>query len=73
MFVTDIPDIPPPDPAPPEVPPRAHSLYSASSKTSTSIRKKSDYVLKIDKNGDQTHEEYIPRGHQGKTSNQNLK
>ncbi|XP_055602746.1 uncharacterized protein LOC129751327 [Uranotaenia lowii] len=56
-------DIQPPDPAPPEVPQRAHSLYSTS-KSSMSIRKKSDYVLKIDKNGDQTHEEYIPSSQQ---------
>lgn len=62
VMESDIPDIQPPDPAPPEVPPRAHSLNSASSRNSMSIRKKSDYVLKIDKNGDQTHEEYIPPG-----------
>lgn len=65
---SDIPDIHPPDPAPPEVPPRAHSLYSASSKNSMSIRKKSEYVLKIDKNGDQTHEEYIPPGQHGNSN-----
>ncbi|XP_055616662.1 teneurin-a isoform X3 [Toxorhynchites rutilus septentrionalis] len=64
VMESDIPDVPPINPTPPEVPPRAHSLYSASSKTSTSIWKKSDYVLKIDKNGDQTHEEYIPPGQQ---------
>ncbi|XP_058838920.1 teneurin-a isoform X1 [Topomyia yanbarensis] len=29
-----------------------------------SIRKKSEYILRIDKNGDQTHEEYIPPGQQ---------
>ncbi|XP_067634540.1 serine-rich adhesin for platelets-like [Eurosta solidaginis] len=44
---------PPPDPAPPEIPPRTQSLLM-------SLRKHSDYKLKYDDKGDQKHEEFIP-------------
>lgn len=44
---------PPPEPAPPEIPPRAQSLLM-------SLRKHSDYKLKYDEKGGQKHEEFIP-------------
>lgn len=50
---------PPPEPAPPEVPPRAHSLQTKSSIKTRPV------ILTIDKNGDQKHEEYIPQNQQG--------
>lgn len=50
---------PPPDPAPPEIPPRTQSLL-------TSLRKKSDYQLKFEDNGDQKHEQFIPSSQIGK-------
>lgn len=66
-------DEPPPEPAPPEVPPRGHSLLRSAS---TSLRKCSDYQLHVrDSTGDQKHEEFIPQEKQqgespsnGKTS-----
>ncbi|XP_055390087.1 ABC transporter H family member 2-like [Condylostylus longicornis] len=48
---------PPPEPAPPEIPPRAQSLLM-------SLRKRSDYQLKYEDNGDQKHEEFIPTSQQ---------
>lgn len=51
-------DEPPPEPAPPEVPPRGHSMQ-------TMKKRPPDFVVTIDKNGDQKHEEYIPAHHQG--------
>lgn len=50
---------PPPEPAPPEIPPRTQSLL-------TSLRKKSDYQLKFEDNGDQKHEQFIPSSQIGK-------
>lgn len=47
----------PPDPAPPEIPPRTQSLLM-------SMQKRSDYQLKYEENGDQKHEAFIPQGHQ---------
>lgn len=44
---------PPPEPAPPEVPPRGQSLHA------TSFHRL-DHQLKFDKNGDQKHEQFIP-------------
>ncbi|BFG06899.1 uncharacterized protein DMAD_13783 [Drosophila madeirensis] len=44
---------PPPDPAPPEIPPRTQSLLM-------SLRKHSEYRLKYEEKGDQKHEEFIP-------------
>lgn len=58
---TDGDDEPPPEPAPPEVPPRGHSLQ-------TLPKKRSEFILTIDKNGGQKHEEYIPPNQQGKTT-----
>lgn len=53
-------DEPPPEPAPPEIPPRGHSLLRSSS---TSLRKCSDYQLHM--RGEvvaaQKHEEFIPQ------------
>lgn len=51
-------DEPPPEPAPPEVPPRGHSLLQSMS----SMRKRSDYQIHIQENNcDQKHEEFIPQ------------
>lgn len=50
---------PPPEPAPPEIPPRTQSLLM-------SLRKKSDYQLKFEDNGDQKHEQFIPASQIGK-------
>ncbi|XP_054727145.1 uncharacterized protein LOC129236888 [Anastrepha obliqua] len=47
---------PPPEPAPPEIPPRTQSLLM-------SLRKPSDYKLKYEDKGDQKHEEFIPTSH----------
>lgn len=57
-FFLDGDEEPPPDPAPPEVPPRGHSMQT--------MKKRPDFVLTIDKNGDQKHEEYIPSHQQGR-------
>lgn len=51
---------PPPEPAPPEIPPRTQSLL-------TSLMKKSDYQLKYEDNGDQKHEQFIPASQIGKS------
>ncbi|GAB0095283.1 hypothetical protein DMENIID0001_106450 [Sergentomyia squamirostris] len=51
-------DEPPPEPAPPEVPPRGHSLLQSMS----TMRKRSDYQINIQENNcDQKHEEFIPQ------------
>lgn len=47
----------PPDPAP-DVPMRNQPM--------STLKSTSNFILKIDKNGDQIHEEYIPSGQQGK-------
>lgn len=50
---------PPPEPAPPEIPPRAQSLL-------TSLTKKlSSNTLKVGETGDLKHEEFIPQNQQG--------
>lgn len=50
-------DEPPPEPAPPEIPPRAQSLLA-------SIKKLSSHTIKIDDSGDLKHEEFIPQSQQ---------
>lgn len=50
-------DEPPPEPAPPEVPPRAHSLL-------TTIKKGSTQTIRIDETGDLKHEQFIPANQQ---------
>lgn len=47
---------PPPEPAPPEIPPRTQSLLM-------SLRKHSEYKLNYEEKGDQKHEEFIPTSH----------
>lgn len=53
-------DEPPPEPAPPEIPPRGHSLLRS---TSSSARKCSDYQIHVRDVlcADQKHEEFIPQ------------
>lgn len=51
-------DEPPPEPAPPEVPPRGYA--SMQQQQATLKLRTADFVLTIDKNGGQKHEEYIP-------------
>lgn len=51
---------PPPEPAPPEIPPRAQSLLTALTK------KLSSHTLKVSEMGDMKHEEFIPQNQQGK-------
>lgn len=53
---------PPPEPAPPEIPPRAQSLLA------TLTKKLSSYTLKTNETGDIKHEEFIPQNQQGKNS-----
>lgn len=53
---------PPPDPAPPEIPPRAQSLLASLTK------KLSNYTLKTNETGDMKHEEFIPQHQQGKAN-----
>lgn len=48
---------PPPEPAPPEIPPRTQSLL-------ISLKKRSDYQLKFDDSAGQKHEEFIPQSQQ---------
>jgi hypothetical protein len=50
----------PPEPAPPEVPPHRDAMANA-----ITLKQPSNFVLKIDKNGDQIHEEYIPQNQHG--------
>lgn len=50
-------DEPPPEPAPPEIPPRAQSLLA-------SIKKVSSHTMKVDDSGDLKHEEFIPQSQQ---------
>lgn len=54
---------PPPEPAPPEIPPRAQSLLASLTK------KLSSYTLKTNETGDMKHEEFIPQNQQGKLMN----
>lgn len=54
---------PPPEPAPPEIPPRAQSLLA------TLTKKLSSHTLKTSETGDIKHEEFIPQNQQGKNSN----
>lgn len=55
-------DEPPPEPAPPEIPPRAQSLL-------VTLKKASTHTIKVDDTGDLKHEEFIPQSQQrGKLS-----
>lgn len=68
---SDIESEPPPEPAPPEFLPPHQSLnphrdISMASMSAISMKQPSNYVLKIDKNGDQIHEEFIPQSQHGK-------
>lgn len=56
---------PPPEPAPPEIPPRAQSLLASLTK------KLSSHTLKTNESGtgDMKHEEFIPQNQQGKLTN----
>ncbi|KAG5682597.1 hypothetical protein PVAND_011940 [Polypedilum vanderplanki] len=62
MKENDIESEPPPEPAPPEINPlNSHRDISMASMSAISMKQPSNYVLKIDKNGDQIHEEFIPQ------------
>lgn len=63
---SDIESEPPPEPAPPEVLPPSHRDISMASINAITIKQPSNFVLKIDKNGDQIHEEFIPQSQHGK-------
>lgn len=62
----DIESEPPPEPAPPEISPPSHRDISMASMNAVTIKQPSNFVLKIDKNGDQIHEEFIPHSQHGK-------
>lgn len=57
LFIDRDEDEPPPEPAPPEIPPRAQSLLA-------SIKKLSSHTIKVDDSGDLKHEEFIPQNQQ---------
>lgn len=66
---SDIESEPPPEPAPPEIMPTCHRDISIASINAIVIKHPSNFVLKIDKNGDQIHEQFIPQDAQhGKLS-----
>jgi hypothetical protein len=68
----DIESEPPPDPAPECLPP-SHRDISMASVNAFPLKQPSNYVLKIDKNGDQIHEEFIPHSqHHGKCTREPL-
>lgn len=62
----DIESEPPPEPAPPELFHPSHREISMASINAITIKQPSNFVLKIDKNGDQIHEEFIPQSQHGK-------
>lgn len=62
----DIESEPPPEPAPPELFPPSHRDISMASINAITIKQPSNFILKIDKNGDQIHEEFIPQSQHGK-------
>lgn len=67
FYIINLDYEPPPEPAPPEIPPRAQSLLASLTK------KLSSHTLKINETGtgDMKHEEFIPQNQQGKrTKNQ---
>jgi hypothetical protein len=68
----DIESEPPPEPAPPEILPPSHRDrdISMASINAVTIKQPSNFVLKIDKNGDQIHEEFIPQNQHGKLTRQ---
>jgi hypothetical protein len=68
----DIESEPPPEPAPPEVMPFPHRDMSMASINAIAVKPPSNFVLKIDKNGDQIHEEFIPQSQHGKSSSSHL-
>jgi hypothetical protein len=65
---SDIESEPPPEPAPPEIMSISHRDMSMASINAITIKPPSNFVLKIDKNGDQIHEEFIPQSQHGKFS-----
>lgn len=65
LNIADGDDEPPPEPAPPEVPPRGFSSSSSNMLNQTLKKRPADFVVTIDKNGDQKHEEYVPSNQQG--------
>jgi hypothetical protein len=71
---SDIESEPPPEPAPPEIMPlpslNSHRDISMASMSAISMKQPSNYVLKIDKNGDQIHEEFIPQSQHGKCTDE---
>ena len=68
----DIESEPPPEPAPPELFPPSHRDISMASINAITIKQPSNFVLKIDKNGDQIHEEFIPQSQHGKFIDQSM-
>lgn len=69
-LILDIESEPPPEPAPPEILPSSYNHrdrdISMASINAVTIKQPSNFVLKIDKNGDQIHEEFIPQNQHGK-------
>lgn len=63
IFFKDIESEPPPDPAPEYILP-THRDISMANINAFPLKQPSNYVLKIDKNGDQIHEEFIPHSQQ---------
>jgi hypothetical protein len=60
VFILDIDEHDPPEPAPEDTIDQKYNVNAIA------IKQPSSFVLKIDKNGDQIHEEFIPQNHQGK-------
>lgn len=61
LYFADMDSEEPPEPAPPEVPPHRDNQVS----NAITLKQPSNFILKIDKNGDQIHEEYIPQNQHG--------
>lgn len=68
LVTSDIESEPPPEPAPPEILPPSHRDVPIANINAITIKQPSNFVLKIDKNGDQIHEEFIPQSQHGKFS-----
>lgn len=67
-FSVDIECEPPPEPAPSETMHPSHRDISIASMNAYSMKPpSSSFVLKIDKNGDQIHEEFIPKNQHGES------
>lgn len=68
MSFLDIECEPPPEPAPSETMHPTHRDISIASMNAYSMKPpSSNFVLKIDKNGDQIHEEFIPKNQHGES------